>query len=287
MFTSRVWHISGANTGLGLELALKAIEEGDMVIAAVRSPHKVPDSLKTPNVKVLQFDLGWAQPEMDAYAKVAFETFGKLDVLVNNAGYAYMGAIEESEDEAVKAQFDTNVFAMLRIIRATLPHFRAQGSGLILNLSSIGGYRGFASNGIYCATKFAVEGFTHSLAIEVAPFGIEAAVVEPGYFRTAFLSNPASGANLAKPIAAYEGTPAHEARKAFELYNGRQPGDPKEGAARMWEFGAGKGMFEGRKRLRRLPLGTDAGTAMKEEGEALLETANYYENAWRSTDITE
>lgn len=176
---------------------------------------------------------------------------------------------------------------MLRIIRATLPYFRAQGSGLILNLSSVGGYRGLASTGVYCATKFAVEGLTQALAIEVAPFGIDAATVEPGYFRTAFLANPASGANLAKPIAAYEGTPADEARKAIEIYNGRQPGDPKEGAARMWEFGARKGMFEGRKRLRRLPLGTDAGTAMKEEGESFLETAKLYEDVWRSTDIIE
>lgn len=97
MSSPRVWHISGANTGLGLELALKAIAEGDRVIAAVRSPHKVPDTLKREEVKVLQFDLAWSQDQMDAYAKEAFEAFGKIDVLVNNAGYAYMGAIEESE----------------------------------------------------------------------------------------------------------------------------------------------------------------------------------------------
>jgi len=97
MSSPRVWHISGANTGHGLELALKALVEGDRVIAAVRSPHKVPDTLKREEVKVLQFDLGWSQDQMDAYAKEAFEAFGKVDVLVNNAGYAYMGAIEESE----------------------------------------------------------------------------------------------------------------------------------------------------------------------------------------------
>jgi NAD(P)-dependent dehydrogenase (short-subunit alcohol dehydrogenase family) len=97
MTLPKVWHISGANTGLGLELALKALKEGDKVIAAVRSPPKVPDSLKTSEVQVLQFDLSWGKPEMNAYVEKAFAAFGKIDVLVNNAGFAYMGAIEESE----------------------------------------------------------------------------------------------------------------------------------------------------------------------------------------------
>ncbi|KAI5461897.1 hypothetical protein BGZ63DRAFT_356651 [Mariannaea sp. PMI_226] len=285
MSSPRVWHISGANTGLGLELALTAIEEGDNVIAAVRSPHKVPDELKRPEVKVLQFDLAWSQAEMDSYAQQAFKAFGKIDVLVNNAGYAYMGAIEESEDSAVKAQFDTNVFAMLRIIRASLPYLREQASGLIMNLSSVGGMRGYPSNGIYCGTKFAVEGITESLATEIAPFGIHCVIVQPGYFRTAFLANPASGANIAPTLAVYENTPAHEARQAFEKYNGRQPGNPKEGASRMWEYGAGAGMFAGKEKLLRLPLGSDSGTVMKQLSGTLAETAGYYENIWKSTDF--
>ncbi|SPN99283.1 related to short chain oxidoreductase/dehydrogenase [Cephalotrichum gorgonifer] len=245
MASSRVWHISGANTGLGLELALKALGEGDRVIAAVRTPSKVPESLQRPDVKALRFDLAWTQEEMNDYAKTAVAAFGQIDVLVNNAGFAYMGAIEESEDAEVKAQFDINVFAMLRIIRATLPHFRSRKSGIIMNLSSVGGFLGFPSNGIYCATKFAIEGITESLAAEVAPFGIHCVIVEPGYFRTAFLANPASGGNVAPALAAYEGTPAHEARKAFETINGKQPGDPVAGAARMWEYVAGEGLLSG------------------------------------------
>ncbi|RTE80190.1 hypothetical protein BHE90_005283 [Fusarium euwallaceae] len=285
MSSPRVWHISGANTGLGLELALKAIDEGDRVIAAVRSTHKVPDTLKRPEVKVLQFDLGWSQEQMDAYAKEAFEAFGKIDVLVNNAGYAYMGAIEESEDSAVKAQFDTNVFAMLRIIRASLRYFRKQKSGLIMNLSSVGGMRGYPTNGIYCATKFAVEGLTEALAAEVAPFGINCVIVQPGYFRTAFLSNPSSGANIAPALEVYKGTPADDARQALEKYNGRQPGDPKKGAARMWEYGAGAGMFADKKKLLRLPLGSDSGAIMKELSGTLADTASAYEDVWKSTDF--
>ncbi|KAF3913594.1 hypothetical protein ABW20_dc0109809 [Dactylellina cionopaga] len=284
---SRVWHISGANTGLGLELALKALSEGDKVIAAVRSPAKVPDQLKRDDVKILQFDLSQGQPEMEAYAKNAFDAFGKIDVLVNNAGYAYLGAIEEAEDAATKAQFDVNVFAMLRIIRAVLPHLRAQGSGLIMNLSSIGALRGYPSNGIYCATKFAIEGFTQALADEVKSFGISAVIVEPGYFRTEFLKGTVAGSNLAPALAAYEGTAAHEARDNFEKYNGRQPGDPKQAANRMWEYAAGEGLFKDKERLIRLPLGTDTGAAMKQLSEDLARTAALYEDVWSSTDFKE
>ncbi|KAM7206413.1 putative oxidoreductase [Naviculisporaceae sp. PSN 640] len=295
--SSRVWHITGANTGFGLELALKCLKEGDRVIAAVRSPTKVPSSLKHDNVKVLQFDLSYPQDQLNAYATEAFNAFGRVDVLVNNAAYAYMGAIEETEDEQVKTQFDINVFGVLRTIRAFLPHLRAQGTSstsplpsTIMNVSSVGGLRGFPSNGIYCSTKFAIEGITQALAAEIKPFNINCVIVEPGYFRTAFLASVAgtsSQANLAPKIAAYEGTPAHEARENFDKYNGRQPGNPVEGAARMWEYVAGKGKyFEGKEeRLLRLPLGSDTGGVMRALAEDLKKTAEYYEDVWRSTDF--
>ncbi|KAL5357089.1 hypothetical protein BJX96DRAFT_143888 [Aspergillus floccosus] len=284
---ARVWHISGANTGFGLELALKALAEGDRVIAAVRTPSKVPDSLKRPEVQVLQFDLAWSQEVMNEYAEKAFAAFGRLDVLVNNAAYSYMGAIEESEDSAVKAQFDTNVFALLRLVRAVLPGLRKQGSGTIVNFSSIGGLYSYPSNGIYCATKFAIEGITQALAAEIAPFGLNAVIVEPGYFRTSFLTSVASGANIAPALDVYEGTPAHEARAAFTKYNGAQPGNPKEGAARIWEYVADAGLLKGKNKLLRLPLGTDTGALMKQHAAELAETAAYYEEVWSSTDFKE
>ncbi|KAL3456398.1 hypothetical protein BJX64DRAFT_296699 [Aspergillus heterothallicus] len=262
---ARVWHISGANTGFGLELALKALAEGDRVVAAVRTPSKVPDSLKRPEVKVLQFDLTWSQAEMNEYCENAFAAFGKLDVLVNNAAYSYMGAIEESEDSAVKAQFDTNVFALLRLIRAVLPGLRKQGNGTI----------------------FAVEAITQALATEIAPFGLNAVIVEPGYFRTSFLTSVASGANIAPALDVYEGTPAHEARAAFTKYNGAQPGNPKEGAARIWEYVADAGLLRGKDKLLRLPLGTDTGAVMKQHAAELNETAAHYEDIWSSTDFKE
>ncbi|KAL4889611.1 hypothetical protein BDV59DRAFT_186184 [Aspergillus ambiguus] len=284
---TRVWHISGANTGFGLELALKALAEGDRVIAAVRTPSKVPDSLKRPEVEVLQFDLTWSQGVMNEYAEKAFAAFGRLDVLANNAAYSYMGAIEESEDSAVKAQFDTNVFALLRLVRAVLPGLRKQGSGTIVNFSSIGGLHSYPSNGIYCATKFAVEAITQALAAEIAPFGLNAVIVEPGYFRTSFLNSVTSGANIAPALDVYEGTPAHEARAAFTKYNGSQPGNPKEGAARIWEYVADAGLLKAKKKLLRLPLGTDTGAVLKQHTAELAETAAHYEEVWRSTDFKE
>lgn len=288
----RVWHITGANTGFGLALALKAISSGDLVVAAVRTPSKVPSSLLVPSVKVLQFDLSLSQPDLNAYAALAHSAFGRIDVLVNNAGYAYMGAIEETEDAFVKKQFDINVFGILRTIRAFVPAMREQKSGMIMNVSSIGGLKGYPSNGVYCATKWALEGITEALAEEVAPFGLQVVIVEPGYFRTTFLAGVAGGGgpskeSLAPEIEAYKGTTAHEARAAFWKYDGKQPGNPEEGAARMWEYVAGEGLFKGKERLLRLPLGTDTGTQMRKTAEELEKTARYYEEVWRSTDFKE
>ncbi|KAL4876372.1 hypothetical protein BJY04DRAFT_143190 [Aspergillus karnatakaensis] len=282
---SRVWHITGANTGLGLEIALKALAEGDRVIAAVRSPSKVPESLEREEVRVLQFDLTWLQPEINEYVEKAFAAFGKIDVFVNTAGYSYMAAIEESEDSAVKAQFDANVFAYLRLIRAALPNLRTQGTGTIINFSSIGGLLSAPTNGIYCATKFALEAITQALNAEIAPFGLNAFVVQPGYFRTSFLTSVVSGTNLAPPLDVYKGTPAHEAREALSHYNGNQPGNPKEGAARVWEYVADEGLLKGKQKLDRLPLGKDTGGTYKVLVGELEKTAAEYQEVWESTDF--
>lgn len=156
-----------------------------------------------------------------------------------------------------------------------------------MNLSSVGALCGYPSNGVYCATKFALEGITQALAAEIAPFGLHAFIVEPGYFRTAFLSGPAAGGNLAPAMAVYDGTVAHEARENFGKFNGRQLGNPVEGAARMWEYVAGEGLFKGKEKRLRLPLGSDTGRAMKALSEDLAETARDYEEVWNSTDFKE
>jgi len=154
-----------------------------------------------------------------------------------------------------------------------------------MNLSSVGGLRGYPSNGIYCATKWAIEGITEALAAEIEPFGLRAVIVEPGYFRTAFLSGPAAGANVAAPMEVYAGTVAHQARANFTAFNGKQLGNPKEGAARMWEYVADEGLFKGKRKLLRLPMGSDTFGALQATIQKFTETATEYETAIKSTDF--
>jgi len=286
MAPSKVWLISGANTGFGLELTRKALAEGDKVVAAIRTPSKAPEELHNrPDVAVLAFDLSWSQERIDAFAKSAVEAFGHLDVVVNNAAYAYMGAIEESSDEEIKHQFDINVFGPVRVIRSVLPYLRAQKSGTVVSLSSIGGVRSYASNGMYCATKFAIEGITEALNLEISAFGLRAIIIEPGYFRTNFLGAAAGGQNRAKPLPAYDGTPAREAQDNFEKYNWQQPGNPVLGAARIWEVVSGEGLAKGKKKTLRVPLGSDAGAVFKGLAKEYAEVVDEYEDFWKSTDF--
>ncbi|RZJ22933.1 MAG: SDR family NAD(P)-dependent oxidoreductase, partial [Brevundimonas sp.] len=164
------------------------------------------------------------QTAVQTAVEAALGRFGRIDVLVNNAGYGHLSVFEEATAEDARAQYDTNVFGLMNVTRAVLPSMRAQRSGRIFNVSSVGGIVGGASGTLYCASKFAVEGFTESLSQEVAPFGIHATIVEPGFFRTDFLE-PTSVKHGSNPIADYAETAA--ALKAF--YDSRsqnQAGDP-------------------------------------------------------------
>jgi NAD(P)-dependent dehydrogenase (short-subunit alcohol dehydrogenase family) len=162
---------------------------------------------------------------------------------------------------------------------------RAQKSGIILNLSSVGGFKSFAYSGVYCATKFALEGLTEALNLEIEPFGLKAVIVEPGYFRTELLASGRGQANMAPSIAAYDGTVAHEARDAALQYDGKQPGNPVEGAARIWEYVSNEGLLKGKKKLLRLTLGTDCGAILKQQIADLQETLDVYDDVWKSTDF--
>ena len=220
----RTWFITGASTGFGRVLAEEVLKAGGKVVATARNRDKVADlEAKYPQkAKALALDVTNAG-QVDSAVTQAFAQFGQVDVLVNNAGYGVAGAIEEVSEAESMPMFETNVFGLLRVTRAFLPHFRKQRSGHILNLSSIGGVVASSGMGYYNATKFAVEGLSEALAGEVAPLGIRVTIIEPGPFRTDFLGR--SGAVAKTRIADYDAT-AGNMRKYFAENDGKQKGDP-------------------------------------------------------------
>ena len=200
-----VWLITGCSTGFGRELAAILIGRGYRVAATARDPAKIADLVRGHGAAALAQKLDVDKPaEVAAAVKAATEKFGRIDVLVNNAGYGYLSAVEEGEDEEIRAMFETNVFGLAAMTRAVLPVMRAQKSGAIVNISSQGGFIGFPGTGYYNATKFAVEGLSEALAKEVASFGIKVLIVEPGPFRTDWAGRSLKTPKT--PIAAYAET---------------------------------------------------------------------------------
>jgi NAD(P)-dependent dehydrogenase (short-subunit alcohol dehydrogenase family) len=220
----RTWFITGASTGFGRLLAEEVLKAGGKVIATARKLDKIVDLEKQypKSAKALVLDVTDAG-QIDAAVTQAFAQFGRVDVLVNNAGYGVAGAVEEVSEAEFMPMFETNVFGLIHVTRAFLPHLRKQRSGHILNLSSIGGVVASPGMGYYNASKFAVEGLSEALAPELAPLGIHVTIVEPGPFRTDFLGR--SGVVAEKRIADYDDT-AGNMRKYFAENDGKQPGDP-------------------------------------------------------------
>lgn len=185
--TSKVWLITGCSTGFGRALAEAVLEKGDCLLATARKPEQLhalidqyPDT-----AKAVRLDVTLSQERQTA-VDAAIQTFGRIDVLVNNAGYGLIGALEEVSDSDIRQAFETNFFGAVHLTRTVLPLMRQQGRGHIVNMSSTAGLVGFGGSSIYCATKFAVEGMSEALAKEVESFGIKITLIEPGAFRTNF-----------------------------------------------------------------------------------------------------
>jgi len=230
MKTKKVWFVTGASKGLGLSIVKKLLEQGYQVAATSRKLEDLSNAVGTSNANFLPLAVDIVSES--SVAKAIDETirhFGNLDVVVNNAGYGQLGGIEELNADEVRNNFDVNVFGLLHVVRQAMPHLRKQRSGHIFNISSIGGVTGgFPGWGIYCATKFAVSGLTEALAQEAQEFGIDVTVVEPGYFRTNFLSS-GSLATPANPIEEYKGVRASQTLHQNTL-DGNQEGDPDKAA---------------------------------------------------------
>jgi len=226
-----IWFITGASRGFGALIAKEALAAGDAVVATARNPQSVEESLGThPRLMPVALDVT-QEAQAQAAAAAAIERFGRIDVLLNNAGFGLLGAVEEATQEEISRLYATNVFGLLAVTRAVLPYMRRQRSGHVINISSIGGYAASQGWGVYCSTKFAVEGLTEALAIELKPLGIYATVVEPGFFRTDFLDarslsvSPNAIADYDETVGAMRNFAAHA--------NHAQPGDPAKLAKAM------------------------------------------------------
>lgn len=236
MDNKKVWFVTGASKGLGRSLVKQLLSKGYKVAATSRNIDDLRKIATDADFLPLAVDLK-NENSVQAAVKETISRFGRIDVLVNNAGYGQIGSIEELSDAEARSSFDVNVFGLLNVTRSILPHMRAQQAGHILNISSIAGFTGsFPGFGIYCATKFAVDGLSESLAAEVKPFGISVTIVSPGYFRTDFLTSGSLGLP-ANPLDTYESVRATQQAHQQEI-NGNQTGDPEKAVAALIDIAA-------------------------------------------------
>ena len=265
-----VWFITGCSTGFGRELAKLVLDRGWNAVVTARSVDKVSDLVSSHKDRALALALDLNTPaQIEQAVKQAEARFGKIDVLVNNAGYGYFSAIEEGEDKEIRRQFETNVFGLIDLMQRVLPGMRRRRSGHIINFSSVGGLRAFPALGYYNATKFAVEALSEALAQEVKPLGIKVTIVEPGSFRTDWAGRSVIESKTL--IEDYNGT-AGARRQAIRSGAGKQPGDPARGAAAVITA------YEAAEPPLRLLLGKDAYQRVAEHFDGLR--ANF--EAWKA-----
>lgn len=253
-YEPKVWLITGCSTGFGRAITLAALAHGDKVIATARKPEVITD-LADSGALALQLDVTASDDEIAAVVKRGVDAYGRVDILLSNAGYCSNGTFEEVSAEEAYAQFNTNVFGGLAVLRAVLPYMREQKSGVVAFMGSMLGWRSYPATGMYGATKFTLAGITYALRGEVAPFGIEATVLEPGNFRTKILSHT-EALRSKNSIADYEAITTW-ARGALSGLSGAQPGDTDKFAVLVVELLTKTGRGEGKTLPVRLPIGAD------------------------------
>ena len=272
---SKTWFVTGAGRGIGAAIVKAALAAGDRVVATGRDPAKVARAFEASPDRLLVATLDVAvHGQAEAAVEAAIERFGGVDVLVNNAGYGLLGAFEQSEPAQAERQFATNVFGVFAVTRAVLPVMRKQRAGRIFNVTSIGGLRGGPGGSLYSASKFAVEGFSESLALEIAEFGISVTLVEPGFFRTDFLD--ASSIRYGdKQIADYDAL-SQRLREFYDARSHRQAGDPAKLAKILVDLAAHE----------KPPLRFVAGADAVAMFETKIASVSAELAAWRSLSVT-
>ncbi|QMS86254.1 SDR family NAD(P)-dependent oxidoreductase (plasmid) [Nostoc edaphicum CCNP1411] len=276
---NRVWFITGISSGFGKALADTVLERGDYVFGTVRQERQIRDFEDSAPGRAFGVQVDVTKPkDVHAGVETAIASFGRIDVLVNNAGYALLGAVEEIEDQDIRRQFDTNFFGALDLTRTVLPHMRSRRSGHIINISSIGGLVGASGWGIYCGSKFALEGLSESLALEVAHLGIRVTIVEPGAFRTNLGGN---GTTISQKVIEDYAESSGRTRQWRENSRGREPGDPVLAAKAIISA------VESPEPPLRLVLGADALQFIRKKLTSLVQELDHWEDKTLSTDIVE
>jgi len=253
---AKIWFVTGASSGLGEALTTEILQRGDTVVATFRKAEQASLFTQQPGNNSLGLVLDVTnEAQRRSAVQQAIQQFGKIDVLLNNAGYGTVGAIEEFSLEEIRQQMEANFFGAVALTKEVLPLMRENGSGHIVQISSQSGFRASGGFGVYNASKFALEGFSEALAQEVAPFGIRVVIVEPGPFRTKFAG---SSMKLAQQrIEAYAKTPVAQMYQYIQRIDGTQEGDPLKGARAIVDY-----VHNGNKELR-LPLGRAAVQGIK------------------------
>jgi NAD(P)-dependent dehydrogenase (short-subunit alcohol dehydrogenase family) len=275
----RVWLVTGASRGLGLAVCEAALEAGDAVVATARRPEAIEGLRGRHRQATATLPLDVVDPG-DARKAVeeSVATFGRVDVVVNNAGYGHFGAIEELTDAELREQFDVNLFGVLNVTRAALPQMRRQRSGHLVQMSSLNGVVGMMGGGYYVGSKFAVEGISESLAQEVEHLGIKVTIVEPGPHRTEFAGS--RSARIAAPIDDYADS-VGKARELFAQLDGNQPGDPQRAARAIVHA------VTSPKPPLRLPLGRMAIEEIRNKLDRQREELDAWQDVARSTDFAD
>ncbi|SOD29789.1 Short-chain dehydrogenase [Variovorax sp. YR752] len=274
--TRKTWFITGAASGFGHAFAEHALAQGHNVVATARDAGRLADLVALAPDRVLATPLDVdAAGAAEAAVQAAVARFGRIDVLINNAGYGVVGALEETPDAELRALINTNFFGAMAVTRAGLPVLRAQQSGAIVNISSLGGQLSFSGFSAYSASKFALEGASEALAQEVAPFGIKVLIVEPGQFRTQLAG---SGMRHMPVIEAYQPVVGATREFAHTMHN-TQAGDPRKAAAAIEKA------LDAEHTPLRLQLGDDSVDAVRAHAQALLKDMEAWEAVSRSTNF--
>ncbi|KAF1961739.1 NAD(P)-binding protein [Byssothecium circinans] len=278
-----VWFITAASSGFGKYIALEALSRGHKVIASARSTARIAD-LKEKGAGTVALDVTWPIEKIEAVAKDVWEKHGALNHLVNAAGYALLGGIEETSPKEDFDQFNTNVFGMLNVCKAFLPYVRrTKGHRTVANFGSIGSWYGGPGLALYCGTKWACSGITEGLHAELAPLGISATIIEPGYFRTGFL-NPTARVMSKKVIKEYDETITGETRRQTEATDNKQTGDVIKGCKVIVDILTKTGGAEGREVPVRVALGSDAPVVIRKKIKETEELLKGWEGFTADTD---